>query len=676
MRCACWCWQGRLGDVMRHKKRVCALLRVGFFLGLLLTLPLVLKSGSIAFAEESSASPVVEESEQTKDGINSEQIQSSDDSVQDINANERDTGEESDPSITASDPSKYATLDAGTYFLTSTLSGHRVLDVPGGSVSAGAAIQLYGRNETAAQQFVLVDLGSRQYAFKNIKSGLYLCYPNDASRFSDHPRLTQNTGDDDAWGFAWHARQVGGGYVFSPVIDDDFAIDIAGASDSNGTEIRLYQSNESVAQTFTLEKTKAAILAELAAAHASDLADGTYYIRSAKSSWQTLDVAGGSRSSGSNVQIYALNATGAQTWTVSHDQNGFVTLTNSGSGLVLDVSGGSAQSGTNVQQYASNGSAAQKWVAVKDGVSIKLVSALDPSICLDIAGGNTSNGTNVRTWLDNGTTPQRWTFFNLDVQREQLDALAQQNAGNIADGRYVLALGVGGAKVLDVNGGSKANGGNVQSYVSNMTAAQQWDISHDELGYLIIKNVSSGKVLDIAGGSCTLGTNIQQYSSNGSRAQRWIAVPSVPGGSFRLQSAVLPDLVLDVAGGSSSNGANIQTYVSNGTVAQNVRFVSAVPEVAPSDDFGLDGWFTISLASDSSRVFDISGGSSSNGANVQTYAANGTFAQVFKFVYEHGYYRIVNAQSGKRPRNQRHSLLRILHCAHLNFEHYFHSQSM
>ena len=28
------------------------------------------------------------------------------------------------------------------------------------------------------------------------------------------------------------------------------------------------------------------------------------------------------------------------------------------------------------------------------------------------------------------------------------------------------------------------------------------------------------------------------------------------------------------------------------------------------------------------------------------------------------------------PRNQRHSLLRILHCAHLNFEHYFRSQPM
>lgn len=475
-------WRDLLGDVMRHIKCACTLLQAGCLLGLLLALSFGLNSGSTAFADTSSIGLSAEDAEHAEDAAGSVSDSLSSDIAQEGESSDESLDSASEDSTEDVDLTKYATLDAGTYFLTSTLSGHRVLDVTSGSVSAGAAIQLYGRNETAAQQFVLVDLGSRQYAFKNIKSGLYLCYPNDASRFSDHPRLTQNVGYDGAWGFAWHARQVGGGYVFSPVIDDDFAIDIAGVSDSNGIEIRLYQSNESVAQTFTLEKPKAAILAELAAAHASDLADGTYYIRSTKSSWQSLDVAGGSRSSGANVQIYALNATAAQTWNISHDQNGFVTLTNSGSGLVLDVSGGSAQSGTNVQQYASNGSAAQKWIAVKDGDSIKLVSALDPSICLDIAGGNTSNGTNVRTWSDNGTIAQRWTFFNLDVQREHLDALAQQNAGNIADGHYVLALGVGGAKVLDVNGGSKANGGNVQSYVSNMTAAQQWDISHDELG--------------------------------------------------------------------------------------------------------------------------------------------------------------------------------------------------
>lgn len=94
-------------------------------------------------------------------------------------------------------------------------------------------------------------------------------------------------------------------------------------------------------------------------------------------------------------------------------------------------------------------------------------------------------------------------------------------------------------------------------------------------------------------------------------------------------------------------GVAIQLYGRNETAAQNIRFVSTAPDVPPCDDFGLDGWFTISPMADSVCVFDIAGGSSSNGANVQTYAANGTFAQDFKFVYDNGYYCIVNAQSGK-----------------------------
>ena len=92
-----------------------------------------------------------------------------------------------------------------------------------------------------------------------------------------------------------------------------------------------------------------------------------------------------------------------------------------------------------------------------------------------------------------------------------MDVAAQQNAGNVADGRYILSLGVGSKKVVDVKGGSKNNGGNVQSYTSNMTAAQKWDISHDATGYLIIKNVASGKVLDVSGGSCAMSANVQQY---------------------------------------------------------------------------------------------------------------------------------------------------------------------
>lgn len=642
---------------MFRSYRARAVICMGALLSLLLALPTGIPVTSPAFADDASvgisadasAGAQVEAGNNAGDTTAIDQPSLTDASASDsADSNNADSAEDqSDAAATDTDAPTYAVLDPGTFFLTSVLPGHRVLDATGGSVKAGTPIQLYGRNDTVAQQFVLEDLGNSQYAFKNVKSGLYLSYPNDSTRFSTHPRLSLQTQADDAWGFAWHVRQVDGGYVISPAIDDTYAIDVANAGDANGAQIRLCESKDSAGQVFTFVKTKATIIAELAADHVSDLADGAYLVRSAKSAWQALDVSGGSKSSGANVQIYSLNATLAQTWVVSHDQNGFVTLTNKGSGRVLDVSGANSKAGANVQQYASNGSRAQKWIAVKDGEAIKLVSALDPSICLDIAGGSTKSRANVRTWSDNRTAAQRWIFFNLSAQRQQMDVVAQQNAGNVADGRYILSLGVGSKKVVDVKGGSKNNGGNVQSYTSNMTAAQKWDISHDATGYLIIKNVASGKVLDVSGGSCAMGANVQQYASNGSRAQRWVALPSTTAGVFKLQSALMPGLVLDVSGASSSNGANIQTYAANGSAAQNIRFISTTPNVEPCEDLGLDGWFTISSAAYPSRVFDISSGSSANGANVQTYGANGTFAQVFKFVYVNGYYRIVNAQSDK-----------------------------
>ena len=58
--------------------------------------------------------------------------------------------------------------------------------------------------------------------------------------------------------------------------------------------------------------------------------------------------------------------------------------------------------------------------------------------------------------------------------------------------------------------------------------------------------------------------------------------------------------------------------------------------------------FTLSPAcSSTGKVIDVAGGSSSNGANVQLYNSNGTFAQLFSFEYFDGYYIIRNTKSQK-----------------------------
>ena len=148
----------------------------------------------------------------------------------------------------------------------------------------------------------------------------------------------------------------------------------------------------------------------LAKAHASDLEDGTYTVSTALKDGMVLDVADGSAKDGANARLWSSNGTKAQRWTVSHDSKGYVTLRNVNSGKALDVKDGKAANGSNVQQYAPNSYRSQKWVSVRSGSVYKLVSALSPSMALDVKDGKAANGSNVQIYTANGYRSQQWTF--------------------------------------------------------------------------------------------------------------------------------------------------------------------------------------------------------------------------------------------------------------------------
>lgn len=220
------------------------------------------------------------------------------------------------------------------------------------------------------------------------------------------------------------------------------------------------------------------------------------------------------------------------------------------------------------------------------------------------------------------------------------DDTAPVEDDGVADGTYVIQSGVGATKVLDVASGSSADRANVQTYDSNMSAAQRWTITHEvkdgrRTGYVTISaGTSSGKVLDVAGGTAVSGTNVWQYQSNGTKAQLWRLVAK--GGGYVLYSALGNDLVLDVSGGSTANGANVQVYAYNGTNSQLFRLLggsfleAARASEAPADDEpDYSGTYVIRSAKDQSFALDVAGARDANGTNVQLYRGNGTFAQEF-----------------------------------------------
>ena len=259
------------------------------------------------------------------------------------------------------------------------------------------------------------------------------------------------------------------------------------------------------------------------------------------------------------------------------------------------------------------------------------------------------DGDTVITNLDNPSSDEPPTP---PTTEEQLDALARESAGVVADGEYLIRSDLGSGRVLDVRNGSHDDGGNVQTYDPNMTGAQRWVVTHDDKGYVILTNKGSGKALDVSGGTPKSGTNVQQYRSNGTRAQRWIVQSE--GGSYRIISALSPTLAdllaLDVQGGSTATCANVQVYTWNGTKAQLFSLFATQHDVAPSTIEAVDdgAYYAIASSLGGSQMVDVAGGSHAAGANVQVYAKNGTPAQLFRLRSEgSGYYRIECAGTGK-----------------------------
>ena len=293
--------------------------------------------------------------------------------------------------------------------ITSVANKKLVTDVTGASTANGARVQLDSSNNTNAQKYRFESIGNGTYKIINANSGKVLDVAGGST--ADGAALQQYTSNNTV-AQQWTVRNYGSGRIALVSVNANKAVDIPGGNAVQQAQLQLYSPNGTVAQQWLVAKAPLTLrerLNETAAKHRQDLPDGTYTFGSKLNTSMKMDVSGASRSNYGNVQIWAGNGTNAQKWKVTHDSNGYATLTSVNSGKVLDVNGGVSASGTNVQQYDSNGTYAQKWIAVKnsDG-SYTFQSALAENKVLDVSGASTSNGANVQLYTANGTNAQKW----------------------------------------------------------------------------------------------------------------------------------------------------------------------------------------------------------------------------------------------------------------------------
>ncbi|MFZ2756635.1 MAG: RICIN domain-containing protein [Atopobiaceae bacterium] len=517
------------------------------------------------------------------------------------------------PASAATTASSSVTVADGLYNIRSGVSQAKCLDVAAGSVEDGAVVQTWDDNTTAAQRWQLMSAGSGYYTVKSVASGKYLDVAGGIA--ANGSRVQQYAGNGTAaqlWKIVYDEST--GLYSFVSKLSPSYVLDVAGGSTANGAHAQLYSSNGTLAQRWQLE-----LIEQL-------ISNGCYTLWN-EGSGKVLDVDAGSIESGANVQQYSTNGTMAQTYYIGYDGGtGYYRILNVGSCKSVDVSGASASNGANVWQYASNSTAAQRWSASRnsDG-SYTFLSAIS-GLALDVAAGSTADGANVRVWASNATKAQRWALSSV--------------ASWLSDGVYQIVTANNQANVLGVGGSSTSSGAAVSTLSRDAAFSdQKWAFSSMGSGYYKVVNLNSGKVLDVAGGSAANGTTVQQYAENDTNAQLWKPVITATG--IKLVSRLSGSVVLDILGNLTSAGTKADVYQSNDTIAQ--RFVLAAVDVVDGGAF-----YRWSSVANDGLVLDVAGASTSDGAAVQLYASNGTRAQVFRAVKVSGdSYRLVNVNSGK-----------------------------
>ena len=504
--------------------------------------------------------------------------------------------------------SEYQPVASGTYIIENAQDTNMVLNVDGSSLSDYANVSLYQNEEGSNQRFEVTYVGGGYYNIFAEHSQKSLDV-NGASTASgaNLQQYTWNGSNAQLWKFV----DAGNGayYIRSKV---GTVIDLASGQAVSGTNVCMDSMNGDASQKWQMEKSEY-----------RPVEDGQYVISSAGSSYNVMTL------NGNNIELGLYSASDTQMFDISYVDNGYYKITSRSNGNVLDVQYGSLNDYASLWTYQWNASDAQLWKFVSDSDgSYQIRSKLGTVI--DISCGVIAPGTDIQMYTANGTNAQKW---KIEKDKGEVDPQP------ISDGTYTIANASDLKQVLDVSTASENDGGNIQTYASNDTSAQRFEVRYQGDGYYQILAEHSGKSLDVSGAVKSAGANVWQYTWNGSDAQLWRILDAGDGNYFIMSKL---GTVLDLSGNIAQSGTNVQTDYLTDVNSQKWSFVES--EYRPIED----GLYSLRNASHTELVVDIYGASVNDEANVWLYNYNGTPAQRFNVKYAGGgYYKIESAHSGK-----------------------------
>ena len=440
---------------------------------------------------------------------------------------------------------QYVNLEDGIYTIGAAES-KMVATISGASKNSGARIELQGNTYSDKEQFKITAVNDGWYKIENVLSGKAL---DVASASKENGAVLQQYNYNGTDAQLWRFIDSGNGSYF---IRSKLGtcLDCPSGSKNSGTKIQMYKLNFTSAQKWVISTDTQPPL--------NDIGNGVYQITGFESSNRVISLGGLEK--GNNVAFSLRSQTygSFEQFNIVKLDNGWYKIVNKYSGKALDVNGANSNNGAIVQQYTDNGSHAQQWRFVDAGNGFSYIQSRLGTF-LDRKDGSSNEGTKIQTYSLNYSNAQKW----------KIEAPKNPDTIGVTDGdTYLITSKLNTNRVLDISGGSTANGANVQLWTEEVVSQQKFQIISTGDGWYKIVSKKSGKVLDVAGGSANAGANVQQYAWNGSDAQKFRFV-NAGDGSCYIQSKL--GTYLDCAGGTSKNGTNIQMYLLNKSNAQKFR---------------------------------------------------------------------------------------------------------
>ena len=224
------------------------------------------------------------------------------------------------------------TLPDGDYYIISSINMNYYVDIPGTEVASGNNVNMYtmGTNvmPPACDAWTLVYLGNGFYEIKS--KGTNFCL--DVSGASlDRGTNVQVWEENDSTAQQWSIIQTDYGYKIQSRCNG-FYLDIAGGGFENSTNVQVWETNDTTAQKY--------VFVPYGASTGQTIEDGVYSIRSALDTNYCVDADGSAAKSEykdeTNIHLWETN-TCDDLFYVEYLSDGYYNVSEVSTGLALDI---------------------------------------------------------------------------------------------------------------------------------------------------------------------------------------------------------------------------------------------------------------------------------------------------------------------------------------------------